>query len=322
MTFRKPVQGECVFCRKIRFVIPLRERFSTGEKGVCDGCSYACREEWNDLKSLRTKALTPEFSTTYLLLPKLLPERPELDLGSYQLVVVKEDLPSLVFSQPENLVVWLRETMHIITWPGVLKRIYAGFDSEAKFSEVVLVAAWGDDYNASKVSRELRTFPELLDKSTSSQAGFHLGLKGGFEMMLWRREMSPERTVLCTHLRATAMRYLGIVRGQDEDPEMPGEELAAAYWKGMLDEERLALRQLLSVLPPASEADEVRPVNPAVQAELPFADTVSVESDEDEEPETSVVDDSESAFVEAETSEEDEEETTTAEIRGPLEPRT
>jgi hypothetical protein len=216
-----------------------------------------------------------------------------------------------------EVVDWLRANLHIITWPEVVKRIYVGFDAETKFSEVLFVAAWGDDYKyQNRETFEVTTFSELLSRSKSPQAGFHLGIKGGFEMMLWRRELAPQRTILCTFLRSAAMKYMGILRDGDTDSDVPCDALASAYWKGMTETEQLGLRQLLSILPPPSEIPPVAQVVPQ-QGELSFAEGDSSDEDDEEVPDDSGEEDESSSV---ETSD-DEEEGERSEIRGPLEPQ-
>jgi hypothetical protein len=322
--FKPVVRGECVVCGKVRDVLPVRAKWVDATsglvRGICDGCSYAGREEWNAIKHLRMSAESPEFTATYIVLPKLQPGHPELDIGSYEMRLVRGDFPSLQHSTVPEVVDWLRANFHIITWPEVVKRIYVGFDSETRFSEVLFVAAWGDDYkHQTRETFEVATFAELLSRSKSPQAGFHLGIKGGFEMMLWRRELAPQRTILCTFLRSAAMKYMGILRDGDTDSDVPSDALASAYWKGMSEPEQLGLRQLLSILPPPSETPPSAKVEPE-QGELPFAAGNSADEGEEEEVAVDSGEDDESSSFET-SEDEEEEEGERSEIRGPLEPK-
>jgi hypothetical protein len=284
--------GLCVLCSTTRSVIG--SSLQLPGVGICDACSYVLREQWNEVRRLRIPAEKPELVTTYVLLPRLMAKRSELDITGYEFLTMDGDLPSIGYMDAPELVVWLRETLKIVTWadPNVLRRIYVGYDCESRFAEVVLVSAWGFDVaanRAAKIARTWQTIDDLKSNVKNPQAGFVLGVKGGFETVLWRRELMPERTVLCSYLREAALRFIGLSRGTDFDAETQTEGMANAFWLATTSEEKVVLKQLLKVMPPPEPA----PVVPAVskdanQMELEF-DEPNDEASDDESDGESVV---------------------------------
>jgi len=283
-----PTEGHCLMCGKDREVIdvgihdPLQESLAPSY-GICDSCSYLLREEWNIAKRLRVPALDSKIATTYVVIPRLIPSRSELDVSGYEFVTVSGGWPSTAFLSRDLLVKWLRETFRIVTWPGGILRIYAGFDEHARFAEVVLLTIWGQDYEKTGRVVDLKwsNFDSLLTPPTVRGA-FAIGAKAGFEGYLLRRELAPAATGECIVLGEPALRYLAVKQGIDKDPVWSNEAMLEAYFKAMPERERLVVGQPLSeqqVAPPI-KAEIVREVSPrmtkpsveAVQQDLEFED--------------------------------------------------
>jgi hypothetical protein len=312
-----PVEGSCLMCGKEREVIDVNVRRTVDIGiGICDACSYALREAWNDFKRLRIPALDSNIATTYVVIPRLIPSRSELDISGYEFVVAGGGWPSTSFLSRQDLVKWLRDTFKVITWPGRILRIYAGFDEHARFAEVVLLTIWGSDYAKTKeVDLKWSSFDALLTPATVKGA-FMIGAKAGFEGFLLQRELAPSATRECIVLGEPAVRYLTVKRGLDKDPVWSSGKMLDAYFEAMPEKERLVVGQLLSSesiesSPPSKTAPvavktvvvPARPTTSAVQQDLGF-----------DKP------GDQSAGIEAEF-EETEEEASSTQITGPLEPK-
>lgn len=312
--FMPPMPGHCLVCGKQRLVLVFRSEVLDCPLHICDACSYVLREEWNDIKMLRIPALDPKIATTYVAIPRQLPNRSELDVTGYEFVTSPRGMgcnwPVTSYNPDRReLCKWLADTLGIVTWPKGMTRIYAGFDAMSRFAEVVLLTLWGLKYD-SLVKEELlgwQGFATMISPE-STKGAFVIGAKAGFEGFLMRRELAPAATLSCTVLSEPAIRYMAVKRGDEKRPMWSNTAMTDAYFQAMSSQEKLVVGQLLGISEEEPEV-KVEVVAPApsskspAQQSLTFGDSeVSVGSDE------SVVD------------LEDDGKGGMAVIRGPLEP--
>jgi hypothetical protein len=310
-----PALGACSVCHKERLVLAVAK-----DVKVCDACSYVIREDWNDIKMLRTPAVDPKIAVTYFVIPRRHPSRSELDVSGYEFVTVAGGWPVTSYNPDrKELALWLLQTLGIVTWPKGMTRIYAGFDASLRFAEVVLLTLWGMKYDPPPKDEALmwRGFSAMLSPETTKGA-FVIGAKLGFEGFLQRRELAPAATTECSVLSEMAVRYLAIKRGADRHPVYSSQPMVDVYFQGMSSQEKLLVGQLLGM-----SADEDERV-PVVEAHVVAPDSSSRKDDRESQQSLDFEDstaDAETADDEADYEDDEDDEGETIAVRGPLEPK-
>ena len=144
---------------------------------------------------------------------------------------------------------------------GYVLAIYAGFDEHSRFVEVVLLTIWGHDYTRPG-SSELKwgNFDGLLAPPTPRGA-FVLGVRGGFEGFLLRRELAPATFLGCTVLSEPAVRFLAAKRHEDVNPVWGSQAMIDAYFKAMPPTEQQLVGQLLGTIQAEPKSSRRLPPN-------------------------------------------------------------
>lgn len=283
--FLSPALGTCACCGKERLVLQVAPN-----QHLCDACSYVIREEWNDIKMLRLPALDPKIATSYVVIPRLLPSRSELDVTGYKFISSK---PAQVLNtrlsfkegqttvdvatnptwpmtsyNPDRreLAKWLHDTVGIVTWPKGMTRIYAGFDPNFRFAEVVLLTLWGYRYEPETLEKSFGWcgFEDMISPE-STKGAFVIGAKAGFEGFLMRRELAPAATLECGILGEAAIRYMAAKRGEEKRPVWSTGSMVDVYFQGMTSHEKVVVGQLLGM---SDDEEMAVPATPQVVAQV------------------------------------------------------
>ena len=316
--FQPPMMGYCTVCGKERLALPIRSIVLDTTIYLCDACSYVLREEWNDIKMLRIPVLDPKIAVTYIAVPRLLPNRSELDVSGYEFIASSRGMgcnwPVTSYNPDRReLCKWLSTTLGIVTWPKAVTRIYAGFDAMSRFAEVVLLPLWGLQYEpaVAETKFDWLGFASMISPE-STKGAFVIGAKAGFEGFLMRRELAPAATMECTVLSEPAIRYMATKRGDEKRPMWSSGSMTDAYFQAMTSKEKLVVGQLLGMQEeepaPVVEAKVVEPARASkekAQQSLSFDPVGSPTPSDREEGVVDLEDDGNGGM---------------AVVRGPLEP--
>lgn len=242
-------EGRCLFCGLPKAVLLASLQ---APSGICDVCAYIARETWQEKRGLFAVMSGPEILRTYVLVPKLLPERAEIDLSGYVFLTdAHGHLPGLPITGADKVSALLAERYGCVTWPELLHRVSVGYDSQGQLSEVLLATAWGF------VPGQPRNFPSksfaAMIEEGGVGAGFVLTVKTAFETVLWKREMAPDTHLPCTHMREPAVRWLawklvkeaGVAKAQVDDDGVNDDAMAPSWEATMIPAEMKAAMVVL-----------------------------------------------------------------------------